>query len=787
MTVLVFLIVLFIALCCIVGTIPRRRMTSLLDFIREKLVLKINIPMVAVLLLGIGIWSYFHIKVQDELETNNIIAAADRVSETIRLGLDYSMMLNSREDIRNIVANYGALSEIRGIRILNKVGDVKFASKAEQAGALVHVSDPLCQVCHSQPEPMVLPTLQQRIYQEVDEGGEHILRLLTPIVNENRCAAAACHYHPSDEKVLGALDVSFSLRGKEKLVLDIKRNTIILAVSLFVATVITMFILFYFLIKKPIGKIIGDASTLAKGLAAPNSNADLTDEIGQLSAAVHKMGHDLIEKQSQLILQKNRYQDLFEGVPCLVTVQDTEYKLLGFNRFFADRFKAQLGEFCYKAYKNRESPCESCPVRETLADGCSHCTEEAGYYKDGTQAQWIVTTAPICDADGKVVAAMEMCLDITPRKALEEEVRKSRRKYRDIFNNITSAVFVVDKEDLRIIDCNASAVAMYGTAKEELLGRPFTQLFAGGDDAANRELVLAIVAVLSGGSLDQTKHVTRDGREFFVSLQSTPMEFDDREVFLVSTMNITARLETEQQLIQASKMATLGEMATAVAHEINQPLAVIQTSIDLVSRKIHRHENPTCDEMERITGLMATSIERATKIINHMRDFGRKSEINLEPVSVNEVLRKAFEFFGQQLSLRNIAVEWRLDEHLPLIHGQPNRLEQVIVNLFTNARDAIEERAARDEGAVEKRITIRSFLERDEVAVEFSDTGVGIAARYRDKIFEPFFTTKDVGKGTGLGLYISYGIVKEHGGSIAATENESGGATFHIRLPAVYG
>ena len=752
-------------------------MGSALDFIRKKLVLKINIPLAAVLLIGTGLWSYFHVNFQDRLETNNIITSSDRMSETIRLGLDYSMMLNSREDIRNIIANYGALSEIRGIRIINKLGEVMFAEQTAQVGSRVEISEPVCQVCHVQTPPMVQPDLHKRIYQEIEGNDEHILRMMTPILNEARCAAAACHYHPAEEKVLGVLDVSFSLLAKDRLVTEIKRDTFILAVGLFAATFITIFILFYFLIKKPVGKIISDAGTLAEGQTTSNSNSHLTDELGQLSTAVNQMGHELIEKQAQLIMQKNLYQNLFEGVPCLITVHDKNFRLLRFNRAFADRFKAQLGDYCYKAYKNRESSCELCPVRDTFADGRSHVTEEAGYYKDGSNAHWIVTTAPIFSPDGTVAAVMEMCLDITSRRGLEEEVRKSRQTYLDIFNNITSAVFVIDKRDLNIIDCNASAVELYGSSQEELRGRPFTELFAGGDTPANREMIL------THSSLYRIKHVTRDGREFFVSLFSTPMEFDDREVFLVSTRDITTRVETEQQLIQASKMATLGEMATAVAHEINQPMAVIQTSIDLISRKIQRQENPTCTEMERVTSLMATSIERATKIINHMREFGRKSDIDLEPVSVNEVLRKAFEFFGQQLALRNISVEWGLEENLPLIQGQPNRLEQVIINLFTNARDSIEERMVRENGTVEKRITIRTALLKKVVAVEFSDTGVGIPAKDREKIFEPFFTTKREGKGTGLGLSISYGIVKEHGGSIAVTENKDGGATFLILLP----
>jgi histidine kinase len=762
-------------------------------FIRDRLLFKINIPIAAVLVVGVSIWSYLHIDFQRRMLTNNVIIDAELMRKNIHFSLKYSMMSNSREDIKNIVAYYGSLRDIRSIRVLNKAGEVMFAGEPQQVGVSIHLSDPICQVCHSQTEPMVLPTFQQRIYHEGEDAGEHVIRLVTPIHSESRCSAAPCHYHPPDEKVLGLMDLSFSLRGEAKLVRDIRRNAVIQAVSLFVATFITIFILFYVLIKKPIGKIMADVSSLAEGSSTPNSNAELTDEIGQMSAAIHKMGDDLIQKQiiadnsrCQLMLQKNMYQDLFEGVPCLVTVQDSNYRLLSFNRAFSDRFRAQIGDFCYAAYKNRELPCENCPVRDTLADGLSHVTEEAGYYKDGTKAQWMVTTAPICDADGQVVAAMEMCLDITSRKSLEEEVSKSRQRYLDIFNNITNALFVADKANLHIIDCNSSAEEIYGTTRQELLGRSFSQLFAGNGEEDNRELNHAMDVVRAGGSLDRTKHVTLDGREFFVSLQATPMEFDDREVLLVSTLDITERLKAEQQLNQASKMATLGEMATALAHELNQPLAVIQTSIDLVSRKIQRNENPTRDELERINGLMGTSIERAINIINHMRDFGRKSDTGLVSVSVNEVLRRAFEFFSQQLSLHDIAVEWHLAENQLLIDGQPTRLEQVIINLFTNARDAIKERAARDEGATEKRITIRSCLERDEVVVEFSDTGVGIPARYRDKIFEPFFTTKEVGKGTGPGLSISYGIVKDLGGRIDVTGNDSGGVTFHIRLPAAH-
>jgi histidine kinase len=230
-------------------------------------------------------------------------------------------------------------------------------------------------------------------------------------------------------------------------------------------------------------------------------------------------------------------------------------------------------------------------------------------------------------------------------------------------------------------------------------------------------------------------------------------------------------------------MATLGEMATAVAHEINQPMAVIQTGIDLVARKIRRDATLDPSEVKRVTELIATGIGRASSIINHMREFGRRSDMNLEPISINHVLWRAFEFFAQQLALRNILVEWRLEDGLPDILGQSNRLEQVVINLFTNARDAIEERAASEGEQIEKRITVRTALLKQTLAVEFADTGIGVPERIRDKVFEPFFTTKQEGKGTGLGLSISYGIIKEHGGTISVTDNADGGATFFLRFP----
>jgi histidine kinase len=179
-------------------------------------------------------------------------------------------------------------------------------------------------------------------------------------------------------------------------------------------------------------------------------------------------------------------------------------------------------------------------------------------------------------------------------------------------------------------------------------------------------------------------------------------------------------------------------------------------------------------------------VDRAEKIINHMREFGRKSDVAKEKLRVNEILKRSLDFFKQQLKLRGIEVVERLEERLPLILADSNRLEQVFINLLINARDAIERKW--EQGAPEgenKRITLQTCFEQEMVTIRVTDDGVGIPEAILERIFEPFFTTKKVGKGTGLGLSISYGIVRDYDGTIKVESKEGEGATFTIRFPRI--
>lgn len=493
------------------------------------------------------------------------------------------------------------------------------------------------------------------------------------------------------------------------------------------------------------------------------------------------MGEQIARKQAALNKQKQKYRNLFELVPCEIAILDKEFRLIHFNHRFAERFNPKIGEYCFRAYKGREQKCVPCPVEKTFEDGLPHFSEETGYAKDGTTAHWLVVTSPQKDDDtGEIAAALEMTLDLTDLKLLEDKLKKSEKKYKDIFNNIANPIFVIDREDFTILDCNKSVQGVYGYSQSEICGTRFIDLFVADDRKYFGQLIK------TRNEIHRARHLRKSEKTLFVNIRISPSEYEGKFVYLVTTSDITQRLEAEQQLIQASKMATLGEMATGVAHELNQPLSVIKTASSYLMKKIKSNTPIKNENLCTMAEEIDTHINRATRIIRHMREFGRKSGITSEKVSVNPVVEKAFDIFAQQLKLRGIDVVWELSPDLPSVRADDSKLEQVIVNLLVNARDAIEDCWGRKSPGMdtrEKKIFLRSHSDGRFVTIEVEDTGSGVAPDLVDKIFEPFFTTKNAGKGTGLGLSISYSIIREWGAAIYAEPGRSQGARFIIRFP----
>ncbi|HOV88038.1 MAG TPA: PAS domain S-box protein [Syntrophobacteraceae bacterium] len=730
-----------------------------------------------VLLVSIFTWAYFNIQYQKRNTLEALIESVDRLGNTIRLGTHYAMMLNSREDINEIIKNTSRQEGIEKVRIFNKQGQIKYSNLPSEVDQISNIKDDACYICHKTEPPVWEVPIDERIRLFQSPAGYRLLGIISPIYNEPGCSTG-CHVHPADKKVLGALDVVVSLESTDRAVSSYERRIIALAIVSFLAlsTIIACFL--YLFVNRPIKKLIGETQLIGQGKFQYQSDTDGGDEIGELSRAIHQMGRRIVEKQEELNKQRMEYQELFEKVPCYITVQDRNLRLLRYNLEFTRRFSPSPGDFCYEVYKGRSEPCEVCPVLQTFEDGGTHSSEEAGITKDGEITHWMVRTSAIRDTRGEISAVMEVCLDITQMKRLEHEIRRSEEKYRDIFNNMPNPVFVLDRKTLIILDCNESVTPTYGYRRDELIKKSFLDFF---EDGEQQQCALEM---RNSDHVNQVRHLVKDGRTIYVNMHLSPSEYMGKEALLVVTSDITKRLQAEQQLIQASKMATLGEMATGIAHELNQPLSVIKTASSFLSRKVRRGEPIKGEILQTMAEEIDGHVDRASMIINHLREFGRKSEVKRERVQVNEVLQKALDIFSQQLKLREIQVVKEFQEDLPLILAVANPLEQVFINLLINARDAIEEKIEKlGSTQIPKRILLKTGSKNGKVTVEVRDTGMGIPKPVLDKIFEPFFTTKKVGKGTGLGLSISYGIVQDYEGTIRVETRENEGSSFIVEFP----
>jgi histidine kinase len=268
-------------------------------------------------------------------------------------------------------------------------------------------------------------------------------------------------------------------------------------------------------------------------------------------------------------------------------------------------------------------------------------------------------------------------------------------------------------------------------------------------------------------------------------VHACPVHYEDKQALMVATTDISEMVEKDSQLIQASKMTTLGEMSAGIAHELNQPLNAIKMGSEFLEMMIENKTPISDQERFQIVHEISSQVDRAEGIIRRLRDFGRKTDFTREKIDINDPIVSVLDIIGRQLRLQNIDVQLQLTENLPAILAHHNRIEQVVFNLLTNARDAINLKEESTQHSNPRTIVIRSYMEEDRVVVSVSDTGIGIDPAVKDQIFEAFFTTKKMGEGMGLGLSITNGIVEDYGGKIHIDSIEGRGTSVHLSFPMV--
>lgn len=247
------------------------------------------------------------------------------------------------------------------------------------------------------------------------------------------------------------------------------------------------------------------------------------------------------------------------------------------------------------------------------------------------------------------------------------------------------------------------------------------------------------------------------------------------EYLLVIFDNLSEQKKLQQQLLQSSKMAAVGQLAAGVAHELNNPLAIIKTYVDVLNNEMKVVE--VSDTFKIAVAAVGENTDRAANIIDQLRNFARTSHEKSEHININELLKKTMDIVRHQFKSQGIKIIERYGKSVPDITGNTNKLQQVFVNLLVNARDAVQ--AMKNDGCV----TVSTRVKDKQIVVRVNDNGVGIPYDDLKNIFNPFYTTKEVGKGMGLGLSIVHRIVEEHGGSIFVESAKQQGAAFILTFP----
>jgi PAS domain S-box-containing protein len=428
----------------------------------------------------------------------------------------------------------------------------------------------------------------------------------------------------------------------------------------------------------------------------------------------------------------------------------------------------------------------------------------------GEAGKWLFfTAAPIRDASGKTVGSIETLWDTTERreaqealqrahdelenrveertaelKKLNEELRTSEERYKTLFDNAPNSIFIMDQKSLGLIDVNATALETYRKSKEHLSKSNFLDLFY--EEDKDVEEALTNLTAHQCVFYPRRRHRRGGGELFYVNIVACHTRHMGSDCLIATTTDITENVEKEDQLIQASKLATLGTLASGMAHELTQPLNVIQVASDFFLKKLKRGEEIARDELRSVAEEIGSHVDRASKVINHMRDFARQSDLTRTRINVNDPIKDVFKVMGQQLRVHQIEVELQLEPMGIYIMADHNRLEQVFINLVTNAMYAMDDKGLRWGNKKWRRLLkIKSFNADGQAMIIVSDTGKGIPENIIDKIFEPFFTTRKVGQGTGLGMSISYRIISDYGGTIEVESEVDAGTTFTLKFPAV--
>ena len=397
------------------------------------------------------------------------------------------------------------------------------------------------------------------------------------------------------------------------------------------------------------------------------------------------------------------------------------------------------------------------------------------YFPDfrGSERYFYNTSSLIYDERGQIQGAVQAIVDVTEREQLAQELKASEEKFRTLVE--TSLDGIVLHRDLKLLYVNQACLDMFGYDQPaDMLGRHLAEFIELPYQQAAPRRLARLLRGASRPRVFEMKGVCQDGSKFDLEVISFPTTYDGQPASQTHIRNITHKKHLEEHVARTDKLASLGQLAAGVAHEMNNPLGSITVLSYLLLEDLET-ERPERAQVEKIVKEAA----RCKEIVQGLLEFSRHMPSRMIPLNINSILREVLSLMADHLIFQHIDVVQNFAPDLPLVLGDKSRLEQVFINLLMNSGEAMD-------GMGRLGVTTTLHPEGNRIRIAFTDTGPGIPPGLVGRLFDPFFTTKGVGKGVGLGLSISYGIIEKHMGCIFVEKTDVEGTTFIIELPVYF-
>jgi PAS domain S-box-containing protein len=461
------------------------------------------------------------------------------------------------------------------------------------------------------------------------------------------------------------------------------------------------------------------------------------------------------------------YQQYFDALPCYVTVQDRNLKVITANARFVSDFGDYRGRHCYQVYKQQPEKCEHCAVERTYRDGQSHSSEETIRCLDGREVSVIVYTEPIRDKDGKITAVMEMSTDITDLKHLQGQLHESQLRYRSLFEEVPCYISIQD-EDLNIIDANILNRREFGTN----LGCKCYEVFKHRTEEC---YPCCVRQTFQDGQMRIRESVvtSAQGEPIDVLVHTAPL-FDAsgriKHVIEMST-NITQLRQLQSQL------TSIGMLISSISHGIKGLLNGLNGGIYLVNNGLAK-DNPA--RIKQGWEIVLRNVSRIRSMVLDILYYTKDREPDYAQIVANTPIDEVFSVIHDKASDLKITVVKEIDEQAGTFEGDIKAIMALLVNLAENSIDACRI----DSHKNSHEIKLKSSGNRDSIQYTIEDNGIGMDRETREKVFTLFFSSKG-SEGTGLGLFIANKIATAHGGTIQVESQPGVGTQFLIALPRV--